>query len=74
MYSEEEITAIGVDCLTERLGVVGMEYFIKVIKRNTFDYTAWRQAFYDRIDDSKLDSQLRQYCQTHRYLGHAQVI
>lgn len=74
MYSTEEITALGVECLTEHLGVVGMEHFIKVIKRETFDYTKCRQDFYDRIDDDKLDDQLRQYCQTHEYDGHAQVI
>lgn len=74
MYSVEEITSIGVECLTERLGVVGMEYFIKVIKRETFDYTKWRQNFYDRIDDSKIDDNLRQYCDTHEYDGHAELI
>lgn len=74
MYSVEEITMLGIECLTERLGVVGMESFIKTVKRESFDYTAWRRSFYDRMEDSDVDDELEAYCHTHEYDGKAQVI
>lgn len=74
MYSTEEITALGMECLAEKLGVWGMEYFIKVIKRERFDYTKWHQNFFGRMDDNKLDEELRQYCLSHEYDGNAEEV
>ena len=54
MYSEAEITALGMDCLAEKLGVVNMEYFIKVIKRENFDYTKWQRDYFDAKEEEEM--------------------
>lgn len=74
MYSAEEITAIGMDCLAEKLGVINMEYFIKVIKRENFDYTKWQRQYFDSKSDKELRKDIEDFCRNHPYEGKAQVL
>lgn len=74
MYSTAEITALGMDCLAEKLGVVNMEYFIKVIKRDSFNYTKWHRQYFDSISDEKLDDEIKSFCRDHPYEGKAKVL
>ena len=74
MYSAEEITAIGMDCLAEKLGVINMEYFIKVIKRESFDYTRWQRKYFDSKSDEELRNEIKDFCKNHSYEGQAQVL
>ena len=74
MYSVEEITALGMDCLAEKLGVVNMEYFIKVIKRESFDYTKWQREYFDRKGDNVLLAEIEAFCEKHPYEGNGEVL
>lgn len=74
LYSTAEITALGMECLTEKLGVVNMEYFIKVIKRETFDYTKWQRNFFDTKSDAELRQEIKTFCENHNYEGTATII
>lgn len=74
MYSAAEITALGMDCLAEKLGVVNMEYFIKVIKRENFDYTKWQREHFDGKGDMQLRGEIKDFCDNYRYDGKAIIL
>lgn len=74
MYSTAEITALGMECLVEKLGVVNMEHFIKVIKRENFDYTKWQRDFFDAKEDNELRNEIKTFCKNYHYEGKATVI
>lgn len=74
MYSAAEITALGMECLTEKLGVVNMEYFIKVIKRENFDYTKWQREYFDHKGDEELREEIRTFCENQIYDGKGKVL
>lgn len=74
MYSAAEITALGMDCLVEKLGIVNMEYFIKVIKREKFDYTKWQREYFDSKTHEELRRDIKAFCDNHDYDGKADVL
>lgn len=74
MYSAAEITALGMECLAEKLGVVNMEYFIKVIKRESFDYTKWQREYFDRKGEEELREEIRAFCESQVYDGKGKVL
>lgn len=74
MYSTAEITALGMECLAENLGIVNMEYFIKVIKRESFDYTKWQRDFFDAKNDNELRQEIKTFCKNHHYEGTATIL
>ena len=74
MYSEAEITALGMDCLAEKLGVVNMEYFIKVIKRENFDYTKWQRDYFDAKEEEEMREEIKDFCKNHPYKGYGKVL
>jgi hypothetical protein len=39
----EAIMSAGMACLVEKLGVVGAEMFLSIVREHTFDYTEWRR-------------------------------
>ncbi len=57
MYTESEIRAIGMECLSKKLGTVGMERFISDFIRNSGDYTLSRRELFDDMTvDEVLES------------------
>lgn len=74
MYSTAEIQALGMQCLAEKLGIVNMEYFIKVIKRESFDYTKWQREYFDSKSDEELRNAIKLFCDKNVYEGDAEVI
>ena len=71
MYSTTEITALGMDCLSEKLVVVNMEYFIKVIKRETFDYTKWQREYFDAKTPEAISNEASLFEKSHPFTGEA---
>lgn len=51
-----------------------MEYFIKVIKREIFDYTRWQRKYFDSKSDEELRNEIKDFCKNHSYEGQAQVV
>lgn len=49
MVSNMEIMDQGINCLLEKLGVVGTEQFISAIMREKFDYTKWQRQRFDNM-------------------------
>ena len=45
-----ELMAVGFAYLVEKLGIVDAEHFIAMVKRESFDYTTWRRAYFDKMD------------------------
>jgi len=49
MRSDSVIKDEGMRILAEQLGIVDAERFIVLLRRETFDYTQWRQGLYKDI-------------------------
>jgi hypothetical protein len=45
----------GINCLIERLGIIGMEIFISQIIREPLDYTKWQKEHYANMSVSELN-------------------
>ena len=43
MKAEAEVKSAGMRALMVALGAVEAEYFVTLVQRERFDYTAWRQ-------------------------------
>ena len=52
-YTADEILAIGMKCLVDRLGLINAEQFINSVRAASPDYTLWRRNIYDgmSVDD-----------------------
>ena len=74
MTNTVEILDQGVDCLVERLGVVGAEHFIALIKRDDFDYTTWQRAFFDKLAPGEFASKASEHAKDHPYTGNGQIL
>ena len=46
-YTADEILAIGMKCLVDRLGLINAEQFINSVRAAGPDYTLWRRNIYD---------------------------
>ena len=69
-----ELAEAGMNCLTEKFGVVGAEAFIALILREKLDYTKWRRDFYDAMKPGEFHDNALAYAEEHPYTGNAQVI
>lgn len=65
MYTDEEIVAMGLECLEERLGFVDMQRFIASILRNPGDYTIERRAVFDGMSVEDVRRETSDYCREH---------
>ncbi|HIU57045.1 MAG TPA: hypothetical protein IAA61_04425 [Candidatus Ornithomonoglobus merdipullorum] len=74
MYNTIEIMDAGLSCLVEKLGIVGAEQFISVIKRENFDYTAWQRSYFDEMDDGEFMTAAAEYAENHPHRGKGQRI
>ena len=69
-----ELANAGMQCLTERFGVVGAEAFIAMVLREKLDYTSWRRTFYDQMEPGEFHRQALEYAQKNPYKGNARII
>ena len=47
IYTPDEIMAMGMKCLVEKLGYINAEQFINSVRASCPDYTLWRRKMYD---------------------------
>ena len=59
--NEALIMKKGMDCLTRNLGVVEVEMFISTLIRNAYDYTQWRQEYFENAYKDGKGSQLENF-------------
>ncbi len=62
----------GMQCLTERMGVIKAERFISAIIREKFDYTKWQREYFDAMPSGEFHSRALKYAETHPYMGEAE--
>ena len=62
MFKNEEIVLKkGMDCLSKNLGVVEIEMFISAIMKSAYDYTQWRQEYFEYAYKDGNGSQLENF-------------
>ena len=69
-----EIMNRGMECLTEKLGVVDAEYFISIIIREKFDYTKWQRQYFDEMSPGEFHDNAIEYAKQHPYTGNAEKL
>ena len=72
MTNTVEIMNRGMECLTEKLGVVEAERFISLIIREKFDYTKWQRQYFDAMNPGEFKKQAVEYAEKHPYTGNAE--
>ena len=65
MYTDDEITAMGFECLEKRLGFVDMQRFIASILRDPGNYTIERRAIFDGMSVEDVRREVSAYCREH---------
>ena len=62
MFKTEELAMKkGMDCLSENLGVIEIEMFISAIMKSAYDYTQWRQGYFENAYKTGTGSQLENF-------------
>lgn len=74
MTNAVEILDTGFAYLVERLGVVDAERFIAMVKRDDFDYTIWRRAYFDNMDLEQVSEEAMIYADEHPHEGKGKRI
>jgi hypothetical protein len=59
--NEAAVMKKGMDCLNKYLGVVEIEMFISTIMKSAYDYTQWRQDYFENAYNEEGDSQLENF-------------
>ncbi len=67
-----EIMNRGMECLTEKLGIVEAERFISIIIREKFDYTKWQRQYFDAMAPGEFNQRALEYAKEHPYTGNAE--
>ena len=74
MANAVKILDQGFACLMENMGVVDMEYFISLIKRDDFDYTIWQREYFDKMELGEFAAKASAYADSHPYTGKGQIL
>ena len=61
LKSEELVMKKGMACLSKDLGVVEIEIFISAIMKSAYDYTQWRQEYFESAYKNSEASQLENF-------------
>jgi hypothetical protein len=61
LKNEELILKKGMKCLRENLDLIEFEIFIAALLKNTYDYTKWRQGYFENSYKSGEGSQLENF-------------
>ena len=72
--SSSELLKSGMQCLTEKLGIINAERFISIIIKEQFDYTKWQRTYFDKIDSKQFDEELLKYSEENPHKGNAKKI
>ena len=59
--TEEMALKKGMDCLYKNLGVIEIEMFISAIMKSAYDYTKWRQEYFENAYKDGNGSQLENF-------------
>jgi len=65
MSTDAVIRTEGMNALIERLGMVEAERFVMLIRKDSFDYTKWRENLFDDLSLEELSQKAKEYRQTH---------
>ena len=57
MKADTEIKILGMEILSQHLGIVETERFIALIQREKFDYTKWRQDLFPEMSGEQISKQ-----------------
>ena len=60
VYTSDEIMALGMKCLVEKLGHVNAEQFINSVRASCPDYTLWRRQVFDDMSLDELNEMVKQ--------------
>lgn len=74
MANATEILDQGFACLVDHLGVIDAEYFIALIKRDDFDYTAWQREYFDKMEPGEFAAMASAYAKIHPYTGKGKIL
>ena len=64
LNNESIIMKKGMDCLYKNLGVIEIEIFISSIMKTAYDYTQWRQEYFENAYKDGNSSQLENFINT----------
>ena len=59
--NEEMVMKKGMDCLAKNLGIIEIEIFISSIMKSAYDYTKWRQEYFENAYKDGNGSQLEHF-------------
>lgn len=74
MMSNAELMSKGMSCLVDQIGVVEAERFISIIIREKFDYTKWKQEYFERKTPEEISREATEFERSHPYTGKGEVI
>ena len=69
MNNAVELLDTGFAYLVEKLGIVDAERFVAMIKGDSFDYTAWRREYFDKMNVTQINTEAVAYARKHPYTG-----
>lgn len=71
MASTSEIMNRGMQCLTEKMGIVEAEQFISAIIREKFDYTKWQREYFDAKKPEEISEEASDFEREQPFTGNA---
>ena len=71
MASTSEIMNRGMQCLTEKMGIVEAEQFISAIIREKFDYTKWQREYFDAKTPKEISDEASDFEGEQPFMGNA---
>jgi len=66
MNADSAIRNKGMNALIERLGMIDAERFVMLMRRDSFDYTKWREDLFDGLSLEELSQKAKEYRQSLR--------
>ena len=66
MNNDAIIRNEGMNALIERLGMVEAERFVMLMRKDSFDYTKWRENLFDGLSLEELSRKAGEYRQAHK--------
>ena len=64
-----ETLSRGMAILTEKMGIVGAETFLFLVKTEGFDYTKWQREYFGNKSKEELDAEMDAYFSANPYSG-----
>ena len=64
LVNEQMVLKKGMDCLNKNLGTIEVEIFISAVLKSAYDYTSWRQEYFETAYLNENISQLQNFLNT----------